>query len=183
MLARLDSFLIEKLDDFVTARQKRGLHLLALKVWWSFALLVAAIAQIWVARDLGMVYVGLMLPLTILVFGAGLKTRVEEFRIHQNYPEEHRRVLRLNAIVLLHREERAVGRIAYAVICLALMFPDVLMVFVSGYARYGVFFTFLLVSVLLESLMYLDCCKYIGPGEHSREKSESFAGALERSGT
>lgn len=175
----MDQLLIDKADTLLTKLQRRGLHLLKLKVWWSFAALVLALFLSLTSWASGPA-LAMWLFITLVVFGGGVFLRLQMFKENMNYPEEHRTTQRLNALVSLVRRTRTLFRHVMLFVWSSIVFGDIFSVFFGQ--SYGTKeIVFLVLGVVLCSDMYIDCCMFCGPGEHSREKKAVFSADMQRS--
>ena len=153
MIKRFDIRIIELIDRCTTAMQRRGmlpLNTLIMGTECLFWSVVAVGVPWW------------WMPLVVLSLCSGYA----KWRNAHGYWENHRKAQELNAWVLLARD-RWDNRAAVnmLVVLTAPLFWDNLRHVISG--------------VTLVGMMYLRCCRYLGPGDFARERRVSMSGAFE----
>lgn len=174
MLGALDTRIIDNMDRVVSSTQRRGLNLLAAKVWLAFSLLIFALLDTRLAYSEEGPAFFVSTLLVGSVFGIVLLMRVAEFKIRGDYPDVARRMQRLNANVLRARERGKPMRFMAALFLAFAVLVD------------GVGHTWLqwcvhcLVWVLILLIDYADCCMFLGPGDHSRESRRVTTGDMVR---
>jgi len=163
---RIDRALCNSFDACAAWAQRHGYNLLAIRVYWSFAVLVSSLTQaIYFSRSTAAMWT--IIALDAVVFGGLLGLRVREFNQNRDYPETVRIMQRLNAEALRQRETQAGFRVVFMI-----FFAINIVVFSFAQTLANTLTDSISYSALL-GMWYLDTCTYLGPGEHSRKRQES----------
>lgn len=166
IVIKADEKLIDILDTGTTFIQRRGwvplntLNMGANVVFWASAIVTAM-------RDPQSPFMYII----VLLAGLSLCQSYNAWQKAIGYWENYRLTLQLNAEVLLHREHIAL-RVSISIISLGVIILELL---TSRNIMPLIEFTALIFQ------WYLQCCKFIGPGDFARKRQESISGAHQES--
>jgi hypothetical protein len=159
MIKRFDIRIIELIDRCTTAMQRRGMLPLNTLIMGNECLFWTT----GIAATRGFDWFLYLLAAVSLSMG------FVRWRNAHGYWESYRKAQELNARVLRVRDY---WHLRLSVACFALVM--VLLIDLPIWRLMGI-----LNSVTLVFMMYLNCCRYLGPGDFAREKRESLSGAFE----
>lgn len=161
MLKRMDAYLIEKLDRVTTKLQKKGIKLTHIHVVAMVLTMFANIANNH-GDPLGTVFSG-------VVWGAWLYGYQKWANENSDYSEVQRKMLSLNARVMLDREFQIIVRVVWFMI-----WPiDILKAYSEIRQTHYLDAVVTMLSIVTPTLCwYLNCCTFLGPGEFAKQKQE-----------
>lgn len=170
----MDRRIYEFVDGWATYFQtKRGWNLARAKVWCQFSALISSLA--WA----NMIESGRLIFLIVnaVFVGVPLWSRIKAFKDDGDYPDSLRKCERLNARAVYMRENHGKARIIWLWL-FGVIVVAIIPVFSAPKDACWIVWA---IAITLGS--YLDCCLYLGPGQHSRElnKKEATNAATERS--
>jgi hypothetical protein len=158
----IDDHIIALFDRATTAMQRRG--------WLPLnTLIMAAECLIWAALAIPTGR-GLFDWYMILLAAVSLSLSFANWRNAHGYWEDHRKAQHLNALVVVLRY---FWRIRSGIAC-ALGASYAIQIYAIGWDPLS-----LIGGAGVFCLLYLKCCRYLGPGDFARERRESFSGAAQ----
>lgn len=177
-MGRIDDYLIDVFDACAAWAQHRGANLLYVKMVLGVVLMAAVVEQA-VLAPTSLAMRTLFAVLDGVVFGATAYVRYQEWVKSRDYVDVVRKTDFLNRQAMGRRE-------SYGVRMFITSYE--LFVLVDSWARVFVDHSTVaqavaqtVVAVTWVSLLYLDCALYLGPGDRSRQKRESWSGRLAES--
>src|SRR5258706_8789930 len=156
-MRKIDNWVIEQFDKGTTLLQKKGwlpLNTLIMGtecLFWSLLVVGSSGWTFYVISAIG--------ALQLVVGFNSWKDAV-------GYWENQRKTLKLNAKVLVHRESGPI----YRWLCLWVFIPLAILEFIT------LSFTTVTTSLLVITMAYLRCCRYMGPGDYARQRQTKVSG-------
>lgn len=168
LLRKIDDKIIDLFDGITTKIQKKGLIPLNTLIMGFKVIFFGSIMSR--QNTFG------ILDIFLLILCAGcLVVAYFAWADAIGYWENHRKTLSLNARVLLHRERNLVLRYAITIGFIPLTIIELIHMATSPASAISDA-TLVISDITLISIGYLECCRYIGPGEYSRKRKSSLQG-------
>jgi hypothetical protein len=163
ILHKIDTFLIEQLDKITTKAQRKGLVPMNTMVMFNEILFWGCFIINRNFKNLEPFdYVILILTPLALYFA------YDKWQDAVGYWENHRKTLHLNSLVQLERENCKLR------ILVVFTFVPIMLI----HLVFGLYIMDLNALALI-TLGYIKCCRYMGPGEYSRQRKEKLQGLPE----
>lgn len=174
----MDAWLIDKFDSATTRLQRRGYSLSAILLYeWnvqatslivSLGLTMGRFKWTYPAMDGVVLFILLLFGLAYIV---ATWMEMKRHDSERDYMENSRKTLKMNARVVMARDMKGTHRVFNLFLFTWLVFttwalPPVTIVD-------STIWTIFCVCVVLRD--YLECCTFVGPGEHVRERQASFS--------
>ena len=163
-MGKIDNWIIEQFDKGTTLLQKRG--------WLPLNTLIMGTQCLcwcsWIA-DQGVL--STVSFFSVPYAGFVLYTAFHEWKENAGYWENQRKTQELNARVLFQREQ-----LRFRLIWVSLLITIGLSVIISMPFKGIIFFP----SALC--LLYLRCCRYMGPGDYAKQQQKKMSGLPQESG-